>query len=1300
MKENAILKKININKNEFIKVKREKELKKIEQNGIEVPALQTIDLTKNDSRNITAPNKVGIKQKKNYKHLKITAKNKEIKDTNSSNAINNKQNNVIILLSKKMLGRSLPKNYNYNNISNNIKMDIPNDNSNNIKRITSSNNLVMIKNNNEIDNFQKIKNIYPKNNSNGFKNNAKINYKNGIVKEFRENKFINKNNQIKKHNQHEVSNDTLNSNYNKINRNNFDIKIVNKKIIDNSNNKKIRPNNSFNNSSNAIFNNRTNNYYTNEGKGVNLLKKQSLKSNHLQNLIMNNIIIYKTKRSMSSSINIQRNKLKEMNNQELLNGLVIYPENELLRSVNNNAMFSTILENEKIPKNRTLKNKNEDKNALKKKNNLYQYLILKGNASYLIKNCMSHRVNWAPTENPLENLNNFNFKWKELSYGIDYNNLNRNPGMKQIVNHYENHYVISNKANMFINLMKYCEQRKISIFKYVPFTIVFKIKDRRKIKNTEKQQRWTEKLEKLKHFIQNIDKNIKNYSDIGKFYDNEEYIKDKDKRMEFEKLKLIRLNKKKKEKEMEENKEKEKSKKEKINKEKEVKIEDEKYNGKFKVYSDIFPRLKITDKLPTRYKSGEEKEKDKKMNEKIIGDNTLIEIPTTHFKGKNMWVLKAVNLNRGMCIKIVNSFEQMEKVINRFKNGVDYRFTIEEMEEKEENQIENQEQPLSEDEIKEIKKPVFSTKQSNAIKIEEYDDENDEKDEKEKKINNKKEIIKTGENNQKKINNNNNININNDNKKEKEEDKEEKIYNCNKILIQKYIENPLLYKGRKCDMRIWVLLTHQMKVFLFKEGHLKTCSVEYDLNSQNAFTHITNYSFQKYNENFQKFEKGNEVPFYEFQKFIDKEYPEKKYKIKKDLMKKIKEIITLTMRSGKEKINKNGRSHQFEIFGYDFMLDSDFNVFLIEINTNPGLEISSPWIQIVVPRMLDDALRLTVDKVFEPIYDFSKNYKGDYTEEQKKVLINSKIEVDFNAVSPNIDKESSAPSSVISSENKNMPNISKNSSNLSSSINKNISYPPTTIESTNNNNNIFKINLDLDETDKKTNKEENNNNNINDSNNNNIKDNNNNNIKDNINNNNININIKDNNQKNNKNNKDYKEITKDNNNKKNINIDKRDNKENKDNKINKNNIKENKTNKENKDVKGKKENRNIKPNEMNAKKYISPFPVPGYSLDENLWDFVCDLNSKDPFEIKNEKEINMDKEKELYTGIRHLLKKKEKKNKGGKGNPKKNNNKKKNKNNKNIKENNKEKVIKSPDKENADIQNEEIKVNKNLSGKK
>ena len=57
------------------------------------------------------------------------------------------------------------------------------------------------------------------------------------------------------------------------------------------------------------------------------------------------------------------------------------------------------------------------------------------------------------------------------------------------------------------------------------------------------------------------------------------------------------------------------------------------------------------------------------------------------------------------------------------------------------------------------------------------------------------------------------------------------------------------------------------------------------------------------------------------------------------------------------------------------MLDNEFNPFLIEINTNPGLEESSPLIKMLVPRMIDDALRLTVDKEFETEYDLGDNYK-------------------------------------------------------------------------------------------------------------------------------------------------------------------------------------------------------------------------------------------------------------------------------------------------------------------------------------
>ena len=200
-----------------------------------------------------------------------------------------------------------------------------------------------------------------------------------------------------------------------------------------------------------------------------------------------------------------------------------------------------------------------------------------------------------------------------------------------------------------------------------------------------------------------------------------------------------------------------------------------------------------------------------------------------------------------------------------------------------------------------------------------------------------------------------------------------------------------------------------MKVYVFKEGHLKTCSIEYNLNSKNPFTHITNYSFQKYNNNFQKFEKGNEVPFYDFQKFLDENYPEKNYKLKSDLMTKIKEIIYLTLRSVKEKIDKNKRNYQFEIFGYDFMLDENFNVFLIEINTNPGLEESSPWIKIIVPRMLDDALRLTLDQLFEPNYDFKLNYKKPQNIEDLIGEINKNEEIKNDDIKKNNNKKYKSP---------------------------------------------------------------------------------------------------------------------------------------------------------------------------------------------------------------------------------------------------------------------------------------------------
>jgi hypothetical protein len=69
----------------------------------------------------------------------------------------------------------------------------------------------------------------------------------------------------------------------------------------------------------------------------------------------------------------------------------------------------------------------------------------------------------------------------------------------------------------------------------------------------------------------------------------------------------------------------------------------------------------------------------------------------------------------------------------------------------------------------------------------------------------------------------------------------------------------------------------------------------------------------------------------------------------------------ISLEAVKKKLNLNSKKQCFEIFGYDFIIDSNFNTWLIEANTNPCLEESSDILRILIPRMLNDAFKLTID---------------------------------------------------------------------------------------------------------------------------------------------------------------------------------------------------------------------------------------------------------------------------------------------------------------------------------------------------
>ena len=82
------------------------------------------------------------------------------------------------------------------------------------------------------------------------------------------------------------------------------------------------------------------------------------------------------------------------------------------------------------------------------------------------------------------------------------------------------------------------------------------------------------------------------------------------------------------------------------------------------------------------------------------------------------------------------------------------------------------------------------------------------------------------------------------------------------FIVQKYIEAPLLFRNRKFDIRIWALISHDAKLFLFKAAYVRTSSEEYDLSGEKldqVYVHLTNNAVQKYSKNYGKFEEGNIV---------------------------------------------------------------------------------------------------------------------------------------------------------------------------------------------------------------------------------------------------------------------------------------------------------------------------------------------------------------------------------------------------------------------------------------------------------
>ena len=177
------------------------------------------------------------------------------------------------------------------------------------------------------------------------------------------------------------------------------------------------------------------------------------------------------------------------------------------------------------------------------------------------------------------------------------------------------------------------------------------------------------------------------------------------------------------------------------------------------------------------------------------------------------------------------------------------------------------------------------------------------------------------------------------------------------IIVQKYIENPLIVYNRKFDIRQWVLITSlsPLHIWMWKEPYIRFGAEDYKMDDlNNIYSHLTNNSIAKHSSQFlheKKFE-GDMWECEQFSQFLGNG----KWK---EIHEKIKNAIICSFYACRTEIKHREKS--FELFGYDFMIDEDLNIYLIEVNASPALDYSTKITEKLVKEMVKDLIKITVD---------------------------------------------------------------------------------------------------------------------------------------------------------------------------------------------------------------------------------------------------------------------------------------------------------------------------------------------------
>ena len=203
-----------------------------------------------------------------------------------------------------------------------------------------------------------------------------------------------------------------------------------------------------------------------------------------------------------------------------------------------------------------------------------------------------------------------------------------------------------------------------------------------------------------------------------------------------------------------------------------------------------------------------------------------------------------------------------------------------------------------------------------------------------------------------------------------------------KYIITKYISNVNLINQKKYDLRLYVLITglKPLRIYLYKEGLVRIASKNYTLNPlslKNKYIHLTNTAINIHHKNF-IFPKNfsditaNILSLKAYEKYLKENnanYNNINQKIK-DLI--IKAIISLQDKiiNKNEELNLDDRN-LFNLFGFDILITDELKPILLEVNTNPDMNLYTNVEKIIKTNLFIDTLNII------GIVPFSRTEKFD-----------------------------------------------------------------------------------------------------------------------------------------------------------------------------------------------------------------------------------------------------------------------------------------------------------------------------------